>query len=131
MHYFPDVTSCAYCINPFFVDPADLPVGTGEELIDIQTDEAAKIKHKECGCPINIWPSMESSYPNLATHAVPQLLIFPSTWECEQGFSALMGIKSKICNRLAAPGDDFRCAVSKVIPRIDQLVGKKQLHSFH
>ena len=31
MHYFPDVTSCAYCINPFFVDPADLPVGTGEE----------------------------------------------------------------------------------------------------
>ena len=55
MHYFPDVTSCAYCINPFFVDPADLPVGTGEEeLIDIQTDEAAKINHKEYGCPINI-----------------------------------------------------------------------------
>ena len=55
MHYFPDVTSCAYCINPFFVDPADLPVGTGEEeeLIDIQTDEAAKITHKECGCSIN------------------------------------------------------------------------------
>ena len=81
MQYFADVTSCAYCINPFFVDPADLLVGTGEEeeLTDIQTDEAAKIKLKECGCPINIWPSMESSHPNLATHAVPQLLIFPST----------------------------------------------------
>ena len=97
MHYFPDVTSCAYCINPFFVDPADLRVVTGEqeELIDIQTDEAAKIKHKECGCPINIWLSMKSSYPNLATHAVSQILIFPSTWQCEQGFSALMSIKSK------------------------------------
>ena len=49
MHYFPDVTSCAYCINPFFFDPAYLPVGTvkEEELIDIQTDKAAKIKHKE------------------------------------------------------------------------------------
>ena len=37
MHYFPDVTSCAYSINPFFFDPADIPVGTGEqkELIDI------------------------------------------------------------------------------------------------
>ena len=81
MHYFPDVTSCAYCINPFFVDPADLPVETGEEkeVIDIQTDEAAKIKHKDCGCPINIWLSIKSSYPNLVTHAVPQLLIFPST----------------------------------------------------
>ena len=72
MHYFPNIISCAYSINPFFVDPADLPVGTGEkeELIDFLTDEAAKIKHKECGCPINIWLSMESSHPNLATHAV-------------------------------------------------------------
>ena len=36
MHYFPGHTSCAYSINPFFVDPADLPVGTEkqEELID-------------------------------------------------------------------------------------------------
>ena len=133
MHYFPDVTSCAYCINPFFVDPADLLVETGEEeeLIDIQTDKAAKIKHKEYGCPINIWLSIESSCPNLVTHAVPLLLIFPSTWECEQGFSVLMSIKSKSWNRFTAPGDDFRCAVSKVIPRIDQLVRKKQLHSFH
>ena len=91
-------------------------MGTGEEeeLIDIQTDETAKIKHKECDCPINIWLSMESSYPNLATHAVPQLLIFPSTWQCEQGFSASISKKLKSWNRLVAPGDDFRCAVSKV-----------------
>ena len=81
MHYFPDITSCVYCIKPFFVDPADLPVGSGEqkELIDIQTDEAARFKYEEFGCPINFWLSMESYYPNTATHAVPQLLIFPST----------------------------------------------------
>ena len=55
MHYFPDVTSCAYSIKPIFGNPADLPVGTGEQekLIDIQTDETAKIKHKECNCPMN------------------------------------------------------------------------------
>ena len=45
---------------------------------------------------------------------VRQLLIFPSTWECEQGFSALMAIKSKSRNRLTEPRHDFRCAVSKV-----------------
>ncbi|KAG0713575.1 SCAN domain-containing protein 3 [Chionoecetes opilio] len=114
---------CAYIANPFSVDPADLPVGTGEqeELIHIQTDEGAKTKHKECS-PMNFWVSMASSYPTLARHAVPQLLICPSTWECEQGFSAMLTIKSKIRNRLAAPGHDFRCAVSKVMPRIDQLV---------
>ena len=105
-------------------------MGTGEqeELIDIQTDNAAKIKHEECGCPINFWLSMESSYPNLTTHAVPHLLIIPSTWECEQGFSALISKKSKRRNRLATPGHDFGCPVSKVIPRIDQLVEKNQLH---
>ena len=47
MHYFPDLESCAYSINPFFVDPADLPMGAGEQkrLINFQTDETAKIKH--------------------------------------------------------------------------------------
>ena len=74
---------------------------------------------------------MASSYLTLARHAVPQLLIFPSTWECEQGFSAFMTIKSKSRNRLAAPGHDFRCAVSKVMPRIDQLVEKKQMQPSH
>ena len=133
MHYFPDVTSCICSINPFFVDPADLPVGTGKQkelIIGIQTDEAAKIKHMEYGCPINFWLSTELSYPNIATHAVPQLLIFPSTSVREQGFSALMSIKSKSQNRLAAPGHDFRCAVSKVSSRIDQSMEKKTTSFF-
>ena len=84
MHYFSDATSWVYSINPFFVDSADLSVGTGEQIerIDIQTDEAAKIKHKESSCSIKFWLNMKSLYPNLATHAVPQLLIFLSTREC-------------------------------------------------
>ena len=31
VHYFLDHTSCAYSINPFFVDPAGLPVGTEKQ----------------------------------------------------------------------------------------------------
>ena len=91
LNYLPDIGCCAYSINPFYIDPADVLVETGEqeELINIQTDETAKIKHKEC-CPINLWLSMASSYANLARLAVSQLLIFPSTWKCEQGFSALI-----------------------------------------
>ena len=132
LNCFPDVACCAYSINPFLIDPADVHVGTGEqeELIDIQTVETAKIKHKEC-CPINLWLSMAFSYPNLTPVAVSRLLIFPSTLECKQGFSALFTIKSKNRNRLGTPEHDFRCAVSEVIPRIDQLVEKKQLHPSH
>jgi len=54
----------------------------------------------------------------LASHAVSQLLIYPSSWEWEQGFSAVITIKSKSRNRLTAPEHDFRCTVSEVIPRI-------------
>ena len=131
-HYFPDTTSCPYITDPFSVDPADLPVGTGEqeELIDMQEDQTAKKQHEKCSA-INFWLSMASSYPTLASHAVPQLLIFPSIWECEQGFSILMNIKSKNRNRLSAPGHDFRCAISKVMPRIDQLVKDKQKQKSH
>ena len=122
LHYFPDLVSCTYALNPFCIDPALLPVGTGEEekIIDIQVDDTAKSKLNEC-TPIDFWLIMGSTYPTLAGNAVRQLLIFPSTWECEQGFSALMAIKSKSRNRLIEPRHDFRCAVSKVAPRIDSL----------
>ena len=132
MHYFPDLVSCTYAVNPFCTDPALLPVGTGEqeEIIDLQVDNTAKAKQMVCS-PINLRLVMGSTYPTLAKNAIPQLLIFPSTWECEQGFSALMAIKCKSRNRLTEPGHDFRCAVSNFEPRIDHLVQKKQMHPSH
>ena len=130
IHYFPDFVSCTYAVNPFCTNP----VGTStagteeqEEIIDLQVDNTAKAKQMECS-PINFWLVMGSTYPTLAKNAIPQLLIFPSTWECEQGFSALMAIKCISRNRLIEPGHDFRCAVSNVEPRIDHLVQKKQMH---
>ena len=132
LHYLPDLVSCTYPVNPFCIDPALLPVGTGEqeEIIDIQVDDTAKSKLNECS-PIDFWLIMGSTYPTFARNAVRQLLIFSSAWECEQGFSALIAIKSKSRNRLTEPRHDFKCAVSKVAPRIDQLVQKKQLHLSH
>nr|CAB3266629.1 suppressor of tumorigenicity 7 protein homolog [Phallusia mammillata] len=131
-HYFPDVDCCPCITNPFSVDPADLPVGTGEQeqLIDIQADDTTQAMHKEYS-PTVFWLNMASSYPTLAGRATPQLLIFPSTWECEQGFSSMMNIKTKSRNRLTSPGHYFRCAVSKVVPRIDRLVEGKQIQIAH
>ena len=99
-----------------------LPMGAGkqEELIDIQTDETAKNKHKECSCSINGVIILKPSHSLCFS-----IIDFPSTWECEQGFSASTTIKSKILNRLASTGHDFQCAVRKIIPRINQLMEKK------
>lgn len=42
------------------------------------------------------------------------------TWECEQGFSAMMRIKSKSRNSLIEPEHDLGCAISMSydIPRV-------------
>ena len=110
-----------------------MAVGTGEqeELIDLREDNEAKIRHRDRPA-INFWLDFAASYPTLASRVVLQLLTFPSTWECEQGFSTFLNIKSKNCNRLVAPQHDFRCAVSESIkPRIDPLVDNKQRQKSH
>ena len=81
--YFPEAASYEYITNPFSVNPHDLAVGTGEqeELIDLQEDNEAKIRHRDRPA-INFWLDFAASYPTLASRAVSQLLTFPSTWEC-------------------------------------------------
>ena len=94
--YFAEAASYECITNPFSVNPHDLAVGTGEqeELIDLQEDNEAKIRHRDRPV-INFWLDFAASYPTLASRAVSLLLTFPSTWECEQGFSTFLNIKSK------------------------------------
>ena len=59
------------------------------------------------------------------------LLPFFTTYLCEQGFSALMGIKTKARNRLS-PGNDLHVALSKIKPCIEEIVkGKYQFYKSH
>ena len=45
MYYFPYLVSCTYAVNLFCIDPALLPVETGEQGdINIQCDDTAKAK---------------------------------------------------------------------------------------
>ena len=131
--YFPEAASYEYITNPFSVNPHDLAVGTGEqeELIDLQENNEAKIRHRDRPA-INFWLNFAASYPMLASCAVSQLLTFPSTWECEQEFSTFLNMKSKKRNRLVALQHHFRCAFSESItPRIDRLVDNKQSQKSH
>ena len=71
LHYFPDLVSWTYAVNSFCIDPALLPVGTGEqeEIIDIQVDDTAKPKLKECSL-IDFWQSEV-----LLTQRWPEMLL--------------------------------------------------------
>ena len=72
--YFPEAASYEYITHPFSVNPHDLAVGTGEqeELIDLQKDNEAKIRHRDRP-PINFSLDFAASYPTLASRAVLQL----------------------------------------------------------
>ena len=58
------------------------------------------------------------------------LMLFSTTYLCEQGFSALLLIKNKPRNRLKVSHDiiyDMRVALSKnITPRIQEIVQKMQ-----
>ena len=122
-----DTRACTYIRNPFTVKPGDLLVGTGEqeELIDLQCIEGAQEKFKNPKLP-EFWLNVSPSYLALAKNAIPQLLIFPTTWECKQRFSTFLTIKLKTRNRLVNPEHSFRCSVSKISPRLAKLVEENQ-----
>ena len=104
-----DAQVCTYIWNPFTVKPGDFPVGTGEQegLIDLHCDEGAQEKFRNHKLA-EFWLNISPSYPVLAKNAIPQLVIFPMTWECKQGFSTFLTIKSKTRNRLVNPEHNFR-----------------------
>ena len=107
-------------------------MGTGEqeELIDLQCDEGTQEKFKHY-ILANFWLNVSTSYLALAKNAIPQLLIFPATWECEQGFSPFLTIKSKTKNRLVNPEHYLRCSLSKISPQFAKLVEEKQAQPLH
>ena len=98
-HYFfndGDAQACTYSRNPFTAKPDDLPVETGEqELIDLQSDEGAQEKFKDF-TSANFWLRVSSSYPTLVKNAFTQLLVFPTIWECEQGFLLFLQSRQKL-----------------------------------
>ncbi|XP_076069744.1 zinc finger BED domain-containing protein 5-like [Oratosquilla oratoria] len=121
-NYFPHITDldCQIIRNPLKVDPTSLPDELQEEFID------STAKDYFDGLSLTrFWSTMACSHPTLAKNCVRNLLMFPSTYRCEQGFSALFLIKNKLRSRLAVK-DDIRVALSKTVPRIDLLVANKQ-----
>ena len=132
--YFPSLgeDEVAYLRNPFTANVQILQAGTGmqEELIEFQHDWFARDVYSEKNL-VDFWFTMCKSYKRIAEPVIQALLLFPSTWLCESTFSVMLGIKSKYRSQLKTPEHDLRYAVANVLPRINELVAKKQIHPSH
>ncbi|KRY37233.1 Uncharacterized protein T01_9180, partial [Trichinella spiralis] len=77
-----------WIVNPFQSDVVDTSISTktDEELIDLSEDTS--------------FGSELKTYPTLSTAALKVLLPFTTSYMCEIGFSAMIGIQSKFRNKL-------------------------------
>jgi hypothetical protein len=115
--------------NPFRCDVDNVPDSMQEEFLDLINNSAAKDEFQILNIS-DFWSKFLPVYPLVCAFALKVLIPFSSTYLCESAFSSLVNVKSKFRNRLDAEAD-MRCALSKTVPRITDIVSKKQLHPSH
>ena len=136
-HYFPDLEDfqkyCRFVNNPFGTSVVQKPSQDNllqEQFIDLVNEGNARRLFGEKPCSDDFWIEMAKTYPDILKMALKVLIPFPTTYECEFAFSALLTIKPKARNRLDAI-HDMRVALSKTEPNIAELKAQKQVHPSH
>ena len=134
--YFPEQDgSFEWIRDPFNVSTQtvanNLSNAEEEQLLELAADDFSKLKFHQNTLP-SFWLRMHSEYPSVSQKAVKYLLPFPTSYLCEVAFSALVGIKHKIRNRLIDVEPHLRLKVTNLEPDIHELVsGHKQYHPSH
>jgi hypothetical protein len=115
--------------SPFTFDFEEIPEIAQEELIEMINDMGIKSEFSSC-LETQFWVRRLLDYPALAKAILKILLPFPTTYECEIGFSSVLQIKTKHRSRLNVE-DDLRCALPSTSPRIKKLPVEKQAQRSH
>ena len=116
-------------------NPSDQPCPSSfseqekEDYIDLTCDNSLKRKFNS-GNPTKFWISLNGEYPALTEKALRIIIPFATSYLCEAGFSTMAVIKTKYRTRINV-ARDIRVAVSKILPRFDELCKNKQAHTSH
>ncbi|XP_029341033.1 protein FAM200A-like [Acyrthosiphon pisum] len=119
-----------YDSKPFYVKVDEVDDDIQEDLIELQNDRNCKDTFESSMNIEEFWCKKAITYPKLREIALRYLVMFSTTYMCEQGFSALLYIKNKQRNRLDAT-KDMRVALSNITPRISLLVKEMQAQKSH
>ncbi|KAJ4941878.1 hypothetical protein JOQ06_011751 [Pogonophryne albipinna] len=107
-----------------------LPPRQVDSLVDIASDGTLRTTFREKSLT-DFWVHVQPEHPELADAALKQLMPFPTTYNCEDGFSALVGLKTKQRNRINVDCE-MRLKLSSLDPDIVSLMSQhKQHHSSH
>lgn len=113
----------------FDVEKTDVNDTYLDEIIEIQQSQVQQQLFKTTTLS-SFWCHQIVTYSAIAKKALEILIPFVTTYLCEQSFSRMLNIKTKKRNRLSCE-NDMRVALSKVKPRISELVSKRQQQQSH
>ncbi|XP_068507798.1 general transcription factor II-I repeat domain-containing protein 2B-like [Syngnathus scovelli] len=117
--------------SPFTCSVDNAPSDVQLELIDLQSDAVLAELFKS-GSLLDFYSSLKENFPNMKRHAQKMLVLFGSTYICEQTFSMMKFMKSRYRSSLT---DDhlsavLRISTSDIQPDFDALVKAQQRLDF-
>lgn len=117
--------------NPFTVSIEELNFNTliETQIIDLSCDKTYEHKFKN-ETLVDFWCAVYNEYPELSINAIKKLLLFPTTYLCEKGFSTMANIKTKQRNRLDVT-HDMRISLSEIVPQWEILCNSVQNQNSH
>ncbi|XP_003376527.1 hAT family dimerization domain protein [Trichinella spiralis] len=122
-----------WIVNPFQSDVVATGISTkaDEELIDLSEDYSFKMSFDRKRL-IQFWLSVQNTYPTLSTAALKVLLSFTTSYMCEIGFSAMIGIKIKLRNKLQL-SNNLRLKLTHISVDVEEVISqnRKQAHCSH
>ncbi|XP_028314934.1 zinc finger BED domain-containing protein 5 [Gouania willdenowi] len=132
--YFPSLNKQHNWIqNPFVSHDQETIAGLAcreqDNLVELSCDSSLKLIFAETHLA-SFWMRIYAEYPELANKALRLLMPFTTTYLCETGFSALVGLKTKYRNRLDV-GSDLRLKLTSIQPDIGTLTAAMQHHPSH
>ena len=135
--YFPDndylnLNSLLWIVQPFTNEEFDLGHLTNE-LIELRSDLLQKAEFKSFKNYNEFWILLLKVYEYriLAQKAISILICMPTTYLCEQRFSALLKIKLKKRNSIKDDDTLMRRLKRRFLPCFSQLTDKIQQQSWH
>jgi hypothetical protein len=115
--------------NPFDSKPNGLSLEEEEQLIDVSSSTSLKMDFSTKSLT-NFWIELSNDFSVIKAKAIRILLVFPTSYLCETGFSAVASLKSKYRNKLQLE-KELRVAISNVEPNLQRLCATKQAHVSH
>ena len=113
----------------FAIETADVNDEYLDEIIELQQSQVQQQVFRTTMLS-TFWCQQMEKYPVIAQKALDFFVPFVTTYLCEQSFSRMLDIKTKKRNRLCYE-NDMRLALSKVKPRISELVSQRQQQKSH